>query len=239
MASKLRQFTILGLYLACLIVAGCATHAQRQYQQLETQYRAAFSSMNSCFETLRETSVMQRLNEIFIVDTNDPRTVEKLALRSHVTEQEAQDIVKFSVMRRPCYKIALEEFGQVHPEYVASLATVFAEADADLAKAINNELTIGEINQRSIDRVNRWQAEFLSIGQRIATQLNQAHQYEVQQRAVGLQRMGAGLQQMGQGLQPVQQPQSYPQSTIITRPDGRTVHCTSWPMGNTTTVNCN
>ena len=41
---------------------------------------------------------------------------------------------------------------------------------------------IGTINQRSIDRFNRWQAEFSQIGQRIVSELNQAHQYEIAQR---------------------------------------------------------
>lgn len=143
------------VYLACIILAGCATQAQRQYQQLEMQYLAAFHSMNSCFKPLMETPIVERLRKRFLLDMNDSRIVEKLASKAHVTQQEAEDLFELSVLRKPCHKFAVEEFGKVHPEYVASLAKLFAEADADLAKAINGELTIGDVNQRTVDRVNR------------------------------------------------------------------------------------
>ena len=177
------------VYLACIIFAGCATQAQRQYQQLERQYLAAHRAMTSCSQPLMETSVVHRLREKFLLDMNDPRIVEKLALKTQVTQQEARDLIDFSVLRKPCHKLAIEEFGKIHPEYVASLARIFAEADADLAKAINKELTIGDVNQRVIDRVNRWQAEFSQIGERIVSQLNQAHQYELTQRQLAAQAL--------------------------------------------------
>ena len=179
------------LYVACIILSGCATQAQRQYQQLDMQYHSALSSMDSCIQPLLETAVVHRLRESFLLDTNDPRVVEKLALKTYVTQQEAKDVIDFSALRKPCHKLAIEEFGKIHPEYVVSLARIFAEADADLAKAINKELTIGDINQRTIDRVNRWQAEFSQIGQRIASQLNQAHQYELAQRQLAAQALQA------------------------------------------------
>lgn len=63
-----------------------------------------------------------------------------------------------------------------------SLARLFADADVDLAELINKELMIGDANQHTVERVNQWQAKFSQISQRIKSNLNQAHQYEVAQR---------------------------------------------------------
>lgn len=175
--------------LVSAVLAGCATQAQQKYKQLEMQIGSAFRSMNGCYQHVMETPTVHRLSEILSFDVNDPRTVEKLALKRFVTEQEAKDIIDFSVLRKPCNKLAIEKFSEIHPEYVASLAKMFSEADADLAKAINKELTIGDVNQRGDDRYNRWQAEFSQIGQRIESQLDQAHQYELTQRQIATQSL--------------------------------------------------
>lgn len=217
------------VYLACIILTGCATRAQWQYQQLEIQYLTALRSMDSCLRPLMETPVVHRLKERFLLDIYDPRIVEKLALKTQVTEQEAQDIVDFSALRKPCHRLAIEEFGKIHPEYVASLARIFAEADADLAKAINKELTAGDLNQRALDRVNRWQVEFSQIGQRIEAQLNQAHQYELAQRQLAAQALQtwAYQQQVLYNQQRLINATTRP-TTMNCRYIGNLLHCTQF-----------
>ena len=182
--------TLIALF-AVSFIAACATQAQRQYQQMNNQYLAAFNAMNNCLLPIMKLPVVERLNERFILkDINDPNTVQKLANKYYVTDQETEDLINFSIIRKPCHKVSIEEFGKVHPEYVVSLARLFTEADADIASAINKERTIGDFNRRTLDRVNQWQAEFTQIGQRITANLNQAHQYEMQQR----QKAGQALQ---------------------------------------------
>lgn len=175
--------------LALTVLAGCATHAQQKYKQLEMQYLSALRSMNSCAQPVMETSVVRRLSERFLFDTNDPRRVEKLSSKAQVAQQEAKDLMDFSALMKPCDKLAIEDFSKIHPEYAASLARMFAEADADLGKAINKEFTIGEINQRALDRNIQWNAEFSQIGQRIESQLDQAQQYELAQRQIATQAL--------------------------------------------------
>jgi hypothetical protein len=207
-------------------LAGCATQAQRQYEQLNAKYVAALGSLAGCLQSLKKTPVFQRRNEKFVLDLNDPRTVEKLASKAYVTQEEAQDIIDFSVLRKPCHKLAVEEFGKIHPEYVVSLAKMIAEADADAAKAINKELTIGEINQRGINRANQWQAEFMQIGQRITAQLNQAHQYELTQRQLAAQ----ALQAWGYQQQVLYNQQQLINATVL----NNTLNSTTRPV----TMNC-
>ncbi len=181
--------TLIALF-AVSFIAACASQAQMQYQQMNNQYLAALDATKSCFLPIMKLPVFERLSEEFILDDNDPNTVQKLANKDYVTDQEAEDLVNFSIIRKPCHKVMIEEFGKVHPEYVVSLARLFTEADADIASAINKERKIGEFNRRTLDRANRWQAEFTQIGQRITANLNQVHQYEMQQR----QKAGQALQ---------------------------------------------
>lgn len=220
---------VLVVYVASIILAGCATHAQRQYQELEKQFLVALASMNTCSQPLLQTPVFQRLRERFVIDINDPRTVQKSALRDYVTEQEAQDILELSVLRKPCHKVALEESSKVHPEYVASLARMFAEADGDLAKAINKELTVGDVNRRTLERFNRWVAELQQIGRRIVSQMNQAHQYELIQRELAAQ----ALLTLGYPQQLLYNQQQLINDarrplTMNCRYIGNTVHCTEF-----------
>jgi hypothetical protein len=175
--------------ITALIVAGCATQAQHQYENITTQYNSAMSAMNSCFVPLLSSPAVRRLENKFILENDDPNTVQKLADKSYADDSDVKDIIEFSVIRKPCYKLAIEKFSLVHPEYVASLAKVFTEADIDLAMAVNRELEIGELNRRTLERVNRWQVEFGQISQRITSQLNQAHQYESQQRQKAAQML--------------------------------------------------
>ncbi len=179
--------TVLLALLVLPVLAGCATQAQRQYEQNIHNYNAALTSWQNCKKPIKESPVAHRLREILILDNDDPRTVEKLALKRYVTEQEAKDIIDYLARMRPCRKLSIEGFSKVHPEYVATLARLYSEVDA--AKVINHELTIGVANQRIVDRGNQVSVEFSQIGQRIESQLNQAHQYELAQRRIAQQEL--------------------------------------------------
>ena len=182
--------------LTVLSLAGCATSAQRQFEQLQVQYQSALRTLDSC-DPVDKSEAFSRLKERFIVESDDIRTVEKLSLKAYVTEQEAKDLTELSILRRPCNKRTMEAFSNVHPAYVDSLGRMFLEADTDLAKAINKELTIGKVNRRTLDRSVAWQTEFNQIGQQIQSQLNHEHQNELLQR----QNTAQALQNGAQALQ--------------------------------------
>jgi len=183
--------TVLLALLVLPVLAGCATQAQRQQEQNIHNYNAALTSWQNCRNPIRESPVAHRLSKILIIDTDnpDPRTVEKLALKRYVTEQEAKDIIGYLARLSPCRKLSIEGLSKVHPGYVATIARIYSEIDADAAKVINHELTIGAANQRIVDRANQERVEFSQIGQRIDSQLNQAHQYELAQRRIAQQEL--------------------------------------------------
>lgn len=215
--------------LVLTVLAGCATQAQQKSKQFEMQYLSASRSINSCVQSVMETPVARRLSERFLLDENDPRSVEKLALKTQVTEQEAKDIIDSSVLMKPCQRLAIEEYSKIHPEYVTSFARLFAEGDADMAKVINKEFTIGDANQRLVDRWNRGRGEFSQIYQRIESQLNQAHQYELTQRQIAVQalQMWAYQQQVLSNQQRLINATTRPITTNC-QYIGSSLHCTQY-----------
>lgn len=176
-----KRLCVFGFTLVSIALGGCATQAQRQFEQVQLQYQSALRTLGSC-DPVDKSQALQRLKERFVVEAYDPRTVEKISLKNYATEQEAKDLINISILRKPCDKLAIEAFSKVHPQYVVSLARMLSDADADLAKAVNKTLTVGEINQRTVDRYNAWQTEFAQISEQIQAQLNHAHQNELLQR---------------------------------------------------------
>jgi hypothetical protein len=225
-------FTLLGL----TVLTGCATPAQQQSKQLEHNFQAAIASMSNCFSPTLQSPVANRLRKILILDIDDPKTVEKLALNRYVTEQEAKDIIELSGLRKPCHRISVESFSKVHPEFVAVLARKFSAEDLDAAKAINHELTIGVVNQHLVDRFNRAEAEFLKITQRIASQLKQARQYEASQRRIAQQELrNWQLQQRALRIKQQEISANRPAINLLSRPLTLPARRTPTP----TTTNCN
>ncbi len=132
--------TLLSLY----ILSGCATTAQNQYNQIYAQTKSTMEAGEKCFAQINDSPLGQRIQERFILNSRDPRSVEKQTITVYVTEQEIKDILEYAAIRKPCQNQVLDGAGQVHPEYQLMFARLFAEADGDLVKVIKKELTVAE-----------------------------------------------------------------------------------------------
>ena len=78
--------TLIALF-AVSFIAACASQAQMQYQQMNNQYLAAIDAMNNCMLPIMKLPVFERLSKRFILENNDPNTVQKLANKGYVTDQ--------------------------------------------------------------------------------------------------------------------------------------------------------
>ncbi len=181
--------TVLLALLVLSVLAGCATQAQRQLEQTKKAIDVAVTNENKCIKPIRQSPAFERLDKRFIFGVDDPRTVEKLALKTYVTEQEVKDFFDYSERNIQCQSASLKDYSKVHPEYVAYMANSYAELNSAVAMVVNKELTIGDYNQRRVNIINRARAEYYQVGQRITSQLNQAHQYELAQRQTAQQEL--------------------------------------------------
>jgi len=174
---------------ALLFLTSCATQAQRQFEQLDKAYDVAVTNSKKCRKSVYQSPAVERLSKRFILDNDDPRTVEKLALKTYVTKQEVKDFFDFSERSIRCQSTTMKDFSKVHPEFVSHLANMYAELNSAIAMVVNKKLTIGNYNQRRVNIINRANAGHVQIGQRITSQLNQAHQYELAQRQIAQQQL--------------------------------------------------
>jgi len=182
--------------ISMYILSGCATTAQIQYNRIFAQYKSTAEAFEKCIAPIKSSPFHRRLEERFILDPDDdPRLLEKLTITGYATEQEIKDILEYSAMSKPCEKQVLEGMEQVHPEFRTILAKFITEDYMDMAKVIKKELTVAEMNQRTLDRTNRARAEASRLSQRIMAQLNQSHQSQVAERQRAQERSQAAYRQ--------------------------------------------
>ena len=187
-----------------IFIAGCATNAQRQYNQIRELVISANNSWGTCTENAKNTEVGRRLQVRFIMSDDDARTVEKLATRDYPTEQETRDLVEFLVLRKPCQDMILEQYSNVNYQYINVWATLFMRANTDAAKVLNGELTVGEVNQRFIERNAQFKVEFARISNDITYRLITNHQYELTERDHALQSLQLNTMQLQMSIDAMQ-----------------------------------
>jgi len=212
------------IFLTFVIFVGCASQSRRQ--QLYSQFQFANNSTNSCMQAFMQTAVFNKLSEKLIYTKNDPRMIEKLALKTYATEKDVKVIFESVALLMPCRKRMIQEFGKVHPDFVTVLANVFVEATADMVAMINKEMAFGEANQNTLNRINKMDPEFRQIGKRITSQRNHLHQYEVsrRQRAAQALQSWSYQQKVLDALQQLTIKKSY-SSIMNCKYTGNTVSC--------------
>ncbi len=222
----LRGRTLLVLFM---LTGGCATQAQRQFQQMQEQGVATFRIVSACKAQVDATDVGRRIKQIFIVDENDPLAIEKMLINRISSESENKDIIDYRTMFQPCRTQAIEGFGKVHPLFVNLFAKWYSENDEMLLKIIKGEITVGDANAFT-NKVSplRTQA-FTEADKEITQNLQNSHNFELQQRAAA----AAALQQWSYQQQLLQQNQRIMNS--LNRPTfsncqliGNNVSCTSY-----------
>jgi hypothetical protein len=171
------------------------TNAQRQLNTINAQTQAATQEATACLNPVLQSPLVARLKNRFILNPDDPGRVQRLADRGYMTKNEADDFVEFSDARRPCQQLFVEKLGAVHPVLVSPIAEMYAEADADLAAAINKEITVGEFNKRTLERIARFKGEFHRAQSEAISSLSQSHNAEIQQRQAASQSLQNWLYQ--------------------------------------------
>jgi len=184
-ASRLWGFAL------ALALAGCAVNARKDTEEVEAQLKYAASENAVCRAWLRESDVYRRANETFVLDEDQVNTERKMALDRNASDNEKVDLLRLNNLAAVCRKKNLENFGRVHPEFVALIATWYAEDDALLAELLGDRVTIGEANRIVQTRLSARQTEAQTVGAGITRQLETPGQAEIadRQRAVSALRL--------------------------------------------------
>ena len=131
---------------AILAAAGCATQAQREYVRMQQAAQTANANLKACVDGVHGSDVYARLNKVLILNENDPQAPEKMSIDRVATDAEKKDVLALHALMQKCRARALQDFGAIHPAYVALLAKWFSENDEEAAPLLQGKQTFGQIN---------------------------------------------------------------------------------------------
>lgn len=178
-------------FASVLALMGCTMQAKNELQDIETQLKYATSENATCQAWLRESDVYQRLNKNFIVHGDDSEAANKIIIERYPYNSEKADLLRLNNLAAVCRKNNLENFGHIHPDFVALLAQWYAEDDALLVELLRDRLTIGHANKIAYIRLSARHSASQAVGTTITQQLETSHQAEIADR----QRAATALQQ--------------------------------------------
>jgi hypothetical protein len=134
-------------FAGVLTMMGCTIHSRKDLQDIETQLKHAISENETCLAWLKESDVYHRLDRTFILHGDDSYAATKTVIERNASDNEKMDLLRLNNLAAVCRKHNLENFGQVHPDFIALLAKWYAEDDALLVELLRDRLTIGHANQ--------------------------------------------------------------------------------------------
>lgn len=170
---------------------GCTLQVKKELQQIETQLKYATSENATCQAWLKESDVYQRLNKSFIVYGDDWEAANKIIIERYPYDSEKADLLRLNNLAAVCRKNNLENFGRIHPDFVALLAQWYAEDDALLVELLRDRLTIGHANKIVYIRLSARHSASQTVGSTITQQLETSRPAEIADR----QRAATALEQ--------------------------------------------
>ena len=162
-------------------------------------------------------------------DSRASYPLEYLTNQAKPTKAEIADLYKLHGEIQECRKIALDGVSAMHPLYLATLVEYFSDGDRLWADAASGKLTWGKFNEARQALTTQYRAKLTEADARVRGELQEQHQFELEQR----QRAAAAMQQWA-----YQQQQLYQQQQMVdavNRPrmincnySGNTAQCSSF-----------
>jgi hypothetical protein len=173
------------------MLTGCATQAQKQHQQMQTQLQYTLSENKRCQAEMKKEEAHQRVEATLISGENDPNAIKKMLINRVATQAEKEDLMVVYDRLAVCRKNTLNNLGSVHPDFVALLARWYSENDETLVMILKEEVTIGAANEVLNKRFAKRNDEWNAVANGIYQQLQTSYQIEMANR----QRAAAAMQQ--------------------------------------------
>jgi hypothetical protein len=200
-------------FACALALMGCTLQARKEVQHIESELKYATSENATCQAWLKQSDVYQRLNKSFILQENDSEAANKILIERYPYDSEKAELLRLNNLAAGCRKNNLENFGHIHPEFVALLAKWYAEDDALLVELLGERLTIGHANKIVSTRLSARRSESKTVGTTITQQLETSYQSGMADR----RRAATALQQWNHEQQLVLQQQKQISPGDITR----------------------
>ena len=170
-----------GVLLLGLLMGGCATQAQRQFQAVVTNNRNIAAQYLSCATVIYNSSEAGPIRAHAPLKATDA-TLAQLSDTSKASEPEIQAIFLLHPKLQECQRIVLNGLMSTTPTLVPILTEQYNGGEDDALMLIQRKLTWGEYAKLRRDRATAVQAELQAEGQKIVAGLQQQHENELAHR---------------------------------------------------------
>jgi hypothetical protein len=164
-----------------LLLAGCATAAQREYQAISTGNKAIVDQAKVCVSAIYDSPDAAPLRGHYPVDPRDI-TLAQLSDTTMATPVEIAAIEAVHPRVQQCRKAVLDGLVNTLPGLVPVLTREYSGADDDLILLIQRKLPWGELTRRRRDRYATFQAAATAESQRVTANLQQQNEAELARR---------------------------------------------------------
>jgi hypothetical protein len=228
----MRTLAILAAFLPIVMaipLVACGTGAQMESARMHEAAANMLTSSKPCFEAISQNPEYQPLSAKVNLGFDTTVPLRMLNDQSRPTKREIDLLYKVYDEVQQCRKIELEGVSKIHPLALSVYVETYAESDKLWAEATTGKLTWGQFNRGRQDIKVRAQQKTTQANAQVASQLQNQHQFEIEQR----QRAAAAFQQWAYQ----QQALAVQQQAINAANRPRTINCNYY--GSTATCNSN
>jgi hypothetical protein len=215
----------LSVAAAAVLLAGCATAAQRQYQAMASNNQSAAQDLQACTMSVYDSPEFAPLRRHIPYKATDA-TLEQLSDNRSATDDEIKLIFEIHPKVQSCRKQALDDISQSTPTLVPIVLAVITKDEDSLIDLIQKKESWGAHIRRVRDALIAGTAEAQAEAQRIVAGLQQSHEAELAQRQAAAQAAAATFAQYAQ-TQQIMSNMNRPVNCITTgiRPGFQTTTC--------------
>jgi hypothetical protein len=183
-------------FSAALLLSGCATQAQREFQAIRTANQEIVAQAKACGLAVCNSAEFAPLRPHIPCTISDV-TLEQLSDTSLASPEEIRAIFVSHPRSQECRKTALTALAQTEPSVVPILTASYNENEDDLLALIHRRMTWGEYVHRLRDRAMETQSAVRAEEGQIVGELRRENEAELEQR----QRAAAALASWAQTQQ--------------------------------------
>ena len=176
-----------------MLLAGCQTAAQRQFQSMTSGNLALVAQARSCVTEAYNAPEAAVLRPHIPLDVRQV-TLAQLSDQSLPTKQEIDAVLAVHPRIQACRQAVLDGLLSTTPSVVPILTKEFAGADDDTIAFVQRKLSWGERVRRARDRVLATQTELQAEEQRITAGLERSHEAELARRQRALDALAQWAQ---------------------------------------------
>lgn len=198
-AMLLPNYLMKFFFLSLILMAGCATEAQKKMTGISENLDTGMSSAKACINDVQTKPKYNILSRYY--PQNDDFSLEQLTNQSLPTDAEAKLYIQFANEMKSCRRIVLETLNKVSPYVKAEVMSYELQLDKVSIEIAQRKITWGEASRKVKEISVAENNELLRVSSQIESSLNQQHNAELQSRRAAGEALGEALQTSGYALQ--------------------------------------